>query len=116
MVAQVDEQQPAVVADAMHPAGQADGLADVGGAERAAGVASIAVHRNTHRKTPGIGPQNRRFRRPEKRMEAGRCQGYARWAGLLQIGNASPGRLVTGLKISPSMGPRDSDKPLSPGL
>ena len=31
MVAEVDEQQPAMVADAVHPAGQADGLADVVG-------------------------------------------------------------------------------------
>ena len=44
VVAQIDEQQPAMVADAVHPAGEADGLADVVGAERAAGVASVAVH------------------------------------------------------------------------
>ena len=44
MVAKVDEEQAAMVADAMHPAGQADGLADVVGAERAAGMGSVTVH------------------------------------------------------------------------
>ncbi len=35
MVAQVDEQQAAVIAHAMHPAGKAHGLADVGSARSA---------------------------------------------------------------------------------
>ena len=44
MVAQIDEQQPAMVADAMAPAGQAGGLVDIALAERAAGVGPVAVH------------------------------------------------------------------------
>ena len=44
MVAQVDEQHAAVVADAMAPAGQPHLLADVALAKRAAGVGAVAVH------------------------------------------------------------------------
>ena len=44
MVAQVDEQHAAMVADAVAPAGQADGFADMGFAEIAAGMGAIGVH------------------------------------------------------------------------
>jgi hypothetical protein len=44
MVAQVDEQQAAVVADAVNPAGEAHVLADVAFAERAAVVGAVAMH------------------------------------------------------------------------
>ena len=44
MIAQIDEQQSAVVADAMAPAGEPDGGAVFGEAERAAGVGAIAMH------------------------------------------------------------------------
>ena len=44
MVAQIDEQHAAVVADAMAPAGKPDLGADVARAERAAGVGAVAVH------------------------------------------------------------------------
>src|ERR1700689_2220341 len=44
MVAQVDEQHAAMVADTMAPAGQTDGLVDVGVAERAAGVGPVTMH------------------------------------------------------------------------
>jgi len=44
MVAQIDEQDAAMVADAVAPAGQPDGLADVIFAEGAAGVGTIAMH------------------------------------------------------------------------
>ena len=44
MVAQVDEQHAAMVADAMAPAGQPDLCADVALAERAAGMGAVAVH------------------------------------------------------------------------
>src|SRR5262249_34538297 len=44
MVAQVDEQHTAVVADAMAPAGQADLFANVALAERAAGVGPVTMH------------------------------------------------------------------------
>ena len=44
MVAQVDEQHPAMVADAMAPAGKPHGLPDVAFAQRAAGVGTIAMH------------------------------------------------------------------------
>ena len=45
MVAQVDEQQAAMVADAVAPAREADGFADVLFAERAACMAAVAMHR-----------------------------------------------------------------------
>ena len=44
MVAQVDEQQAAMVADAVHPAGKTDGLADIGFAKSGTSVAAVAVH------------------------------------------------------------------------
>ncbi len=44
MVAQIDEQQPAMVALAMHPAREADILADMLGAKLTAGVRAIGVH------------------------------------------------------------------------
>ncbi len=44
MVAQVDEQDAPVVADPVHPAGKADGLAHMGGVEVGAGMAAIGVH------------------------------------------------------------------------
>jgi hypothetical protein len=44
MVAQVDEQHAAVVADAVAPARQPHFGADVAVAERAAGVGAVAVH------------------------------------------------------------------------
>ena len=45
MVAEVDEEQPAVIAHAVHPARQADVGADIRGAERAAGMSAIGMHR-----------------------------------------------------------------------
>ena len=44
VVAQVDEQHAAMVADAVNPAGQAHGLADLALAKLAAGMGAIAVH------------------------------------------------------------------------
>ena len=44
MVAQVDEQEAAMVAHAMDPAGKADGGADVGLAQLATVMASIGMH------------------------------------------------------------------------
>ena len=44
MVAQIDEQHAAVVADAMAPAGQPDLGADVAVAKRAAGMGAVAMH------------------------------------------------------------------------
>jgi hypothetical protein len=44
VVAQIDEQQAAMVALAMDPAGQADGSARVLRAQRATGVGAIGVH------------------------------------------------------------------------
>ena len=44
MVPEVDEDQIAVVALAVDPAGDADGLAGAGGAELTAGVRAIGVH------------------------------------------------------------------------
>jgi hypothetical protein len=44
MVAQIDEQQAAMIALAMHPARQADVLADGGGRQAGAGVGTVGVH------------------------------------------------------------------------
>src|ERR1044072_2309885 len=44
MVAQVDEQQAPMIADAMHPAGETNGLADVAFTQFAAGMRAIAMH------------------------------------------------------------------------
>jgi hypothetical protein len=44
MVAQVDEQDSAMVALAVNPAGQADGRADIGGAQLGAMVRAVGVH------------------------------------------------------------------------
>ena len=44
MVAQVDEQHAAMVALAMHPAGQAHGRADIGFTKGAASMGAIGVH------------------------------------------------------------------------
>ncbi len=44
VVAQVDEQNPAMVADAVAPAGQANRIADVALAQGAAGVGAITMH------------------------------------------------------------------------
>jgi hypothetical protein len=44
MVAQIDEQQPAVIANAMAPAGQARIPADIAFAKRAAGMGAVAMH------------------------------------------------------------------------
>ncbi len=45
MIAQVDEQNPAMVAHAVHPAGQPDGVAHVGFTKIGAGMAAEGVHR-----------------------------------------------------------------------
>ena len=47
MVAQIDEQQLAVIALAVYPAGQPRGLPRIGEAQRAAGMAAIGVHVET---------------------------------------------------------------------
>ena len=44
MVPEVDEQEAAMVADAVRPAGKPDRLADIGLAEGGTGVAAVAVH------------------------------------------------------------------------
>lgn len=45
MVAQVDEEHAAVIADAVNPAGKANGGADIRLAEGGTGVAAVTVHR-----------------------------------------------------------------------
>src|SRR4051812_40268982 len=72
MVAQVDEQQPTMVADAVAPPGQPDGLANVALAQGAAGMGAVAVHRSNLELMRGnIG------RRAERHMQALLCQGDA---------------------------------------
>jgi len=44
MVAQVDEEEPAVIANAMAPAGQAHVLSDVGFPQVAAAMGAITMH------------------------------------------------------------------------
>ena len=45
MVAQVDEQHAAVVADAVAPAAEPDGLADQGKPDGSTGVRAVAMHK-----------------------------------------------------------------------
>src|SRR5579863_5667003 len=47
MVAQIDEQDPAVVANTMAPAGQTNALANVALPERAAGMGPVTMHRTS---------------------------------------------------------------------
>jgi hypothetical protein len=54
MVAQVDEDQPAMVAAPVDPARQADGLPDIGLAKLAAGVGAIGVHGGFSKETQGF--------------------------------------------------------------
>jgi hypothetical protein len=44
MVAKVDEQNATMVTDAVDPAGQADGRADIGLLQGGTGVAAVTVH------------------------------------------------------------------------
>jgi hypothetical protein len=44
MVAEIDEQQPTMVANSVAPARQADGLVDVCFAQRAAGMGPVTMH------------------------------------------------------------------------
>jgi hypothetical protein len=62
MVAQVDEDELPVVALAVDPAGEAGFGADVFGAELAAGVRAIGVHRGNRRMGSGSG--GRQAQRP----------------------------------------------------
>ena len=85
MVAQVDEQQSTVVADAVAPAGQPDFLANVGFAERAAGVGTIAMHENpgNQRQRAESGDMGARVRAqglPERR-ERGNRMVPPKWLG-----------------------------------
>ena len=82
MVAQVDEQHAAVIAHAMHPAGQPNVLADVAVAERAAGVGAVTMHVGGPSKTPATA--RARNRRTTARRPAP-CQGCGRQAGLIVV-------------------------------
>ena len=44
MIAQIDEEEPAMVALAMHPARKPHRLAGIGGAQRGAGMGTVGVH------------------------------------------------------------------------
>jgi hypothetical protein len=44
MIAQIDEEHAAMVADTVAPAGETDGLPDIGRAERPAGMGTVTVH------------------------------------------------------------------------
>src|SRR6185369_1161237 len=55
MVAQVDEQHAAMVADAVAPARQPDGLANMALAERAAGMGPVTMHGVLASNLEGIG-------------------------------------------------------------
>ena len=85
MVAQVDEEDAAVIAHPVHPAGEPHLFADVGLAERAAGVGAITVHAGVRQKRPAAptraGPWNRRTtaQRPVP------CQGSARQSRLIVV-------------------------------
>ena len=63
MVAQIDELDAAMVADAVAPAREADARADVAVAERAAGVGAVTVHGlsgGSRRTIHALSPKSRR--------------------------------------------------------
>ncbi len=96
MVAQIDEQHAAVVADAVAPAGQPHVLSDVAVAKRAAGVGAVAVHARV--------PENRcksRGEAAEKHMQGGVCQGERRAAGPCQSGLDFPPRTMISRHLFP---------------
>ena len=73
MVAQIDELDAAMVADAVAPAREADARADVAVAERAAGVGAVTVHGlsgGSRRTIHALSPKSRRgaTRRPTPTM------------------------------------------------
>ena len=70
MVAQIDEQHAAMVADAVAPAGEPHRLPDIGLAELAAGVGAVAVH---VRSLKGIAGRSRPSRRRAGKAHAGRA-------------------------------------------
>jgi hypothetical protein len=65
VIAQVDEQEPAMIADPVDPAGKAHLPADVRRTQLSAGVSSINMH---------AGDPGEPITGPEKRMRAGFCQ------------------------------------------
>ena len=75
MVAQIDEQHAAMVADAVAPAGKPHGLADVALAQRAAGMGAIAMHRS-----PGNSGWLRRRPAFAKRLAGGGRKAHGGWA------------------------------------
>ena len=86
MVAQVDEQQAAMIAHAMDPAGNADGAADIGLPQCGAGMAPVTMHGMVFRlseKSHGHGVREAAAPeyRPEKRMGVEICQGERRRGG-----------------------------------
>ena len=68
-----------MVAHPVHPAGQTDGLADIGRCEGATGMAAIAVHGRSLKIVLQVARRagNARFRPPEKRTRRDGCQGPA---------------------------------------
>ena len=58
MVAQVDEDQVAMIALAMDPAGEPDLLADIGQSERAASVRAVGVHGEFPQRFQGFGARS----------------------------------------------------------
>ena len=80
MVAQIDEQQLPVITLAVHPAGQAHRLADMGGAQLAAVVGAIGMHGGLVVRSHGTSKAH--HCRGVKVTEAGSCQaGSERMAG-----------------------------------
>jgi hypothetical protein len=78
MVAKVNEQQAAVVAYAMDPAGQANGLADIGFAKSGTSVAAVTMHHiilEASAARPRKSALRQRRNRAEKRMTGPICQG-----------------------------------------
>ncbi len=58
MVAQIDEDQIAMIALAMDPAGEPDLLADIGQSERAASVRAVGVHGEFPQRFQGFGARS----------------------------------------------------------
>jgi hypothetical protein len=68
VIAQIDEQNPAMIANAMTPAGEPNSGSDVGLAQSAASVGAVAVHHPARRSRPAKDFVRTLGKRAHKRM------------------------------------------------
>jgi hypothetical protein len=111
MVAQIDEQQPAVVAFGMYPAGQAGSLTCVGRSKCAAGVRAVGVHGNHVLTNMAAGRRGKHGGGPPERgrKDSARAEGQAQARFSSEFGqdNRAPTVIASEAKQSPYAGDRE---------